>query len=318
MHLKAFSTLATLSFSPRHAPCRAVALDAGASVVVGGAGTISFLAARLAAIEGFATTLIAPATDLETARAVMYDTAHPEGSLPLQYLPLSGPGWDGEALTTAVEAAEGLVLCLDKDWTFTEQQLESFIPGVEAKLQHVSLMSRNLNGEGLGFFSSAAKRGANPDVWEATKESVDNYQQAERVVKARAEAAQATWTIVRAGTLKGGGSGDSGIGGEGEARFLNAQYYERNLGSMWQLLYDVGALGVKLSAGDVLPGPGFTAALTATERVGSGDSHRGAVATALVEAMRVPSAANRDFGVAAVEGKTFPAANQWSDLFSAV
>ena len=62
-----------------------------------------------------------------------------------------------------------------------------------------------------------------------------------------------------------------------------------------RLLYDCSALKVKLVRGDTLPGPGFTAALTATDKVGAGDSHRGAVAAALVEALRSPDAANRDY-----------------------
>ena len=45
---------------------------------------------------------------------------------------------------------------------------------------------------------------------------------------------------------------------------------------------------VDVVKGDTLPGPGFTAALTATsETGGAGDSHRGAVATALVQAMGI-------------------------------
>ena len=70
-----------------------------------------------------------------------------------------------------------------------------------------------------------------------------------------------------------------------------------------RLLYDCSALKVKLVRGDTLPGPGFTAALTATDKVGAGDSHRGAVAAALVEALRSPDAANRDYSVAAEEGR---------------
>ena len=67
-----------------------------------------------------------------------------------------------------------------------------------------------------------------------------------------------------------------------------------------------------------MPGPGFTAALTATSAVGDGDSHRGAVATALVESLRQPSAADADLSVKATKGTEFPSSDaQWAKLFEA-
>ena len=68
----------------------------------------------------------------------------------------------------------------------------------------------------------------------------------------------------------------------------------------WRLLYDCACLDVELKAGDTMAGPGFTAALTATSpEGGAGDSHRGGVAAALVESLRVEAALNKDFSVAA-------------------
>ena len=56
----------------------------------------------------------------------------------------------------------------------------------------------------------------------------------------------------------------------------------------WRRIYDCGALGVELAAGDVLPAPRLHgAALTATDKVGAGDSHEAPLATALVEALAV-------------------------------
>ena len=52
-------------------------------------------------------------------------------------------------------------------------------------------------------------------------------------------------------------------GGNGEAAFLSPEYYALAQGGRWQVIYDCEALGVKLSKGDTLAGPGFTAALTA-------------------------------------------------------
>ena len=85
----------------------------------------------------------------------------------------------------------------------------------------------------------------------------------------------------------------------------------------WRLLYDCGALSVSLSRGDTLPGPGFSAALTATtETGGAGDSHRGAIAMALVEALRSEVAADTDFSVASSAGRDFPqGSDAWQALF---
>ena len=85
----------------------------------------------------------------------------------------------------------------------------------------------------------------------------------------------------------------------------------------WRLLYDCNALGVKLQRGDTMSGPGFSAALTATsEAGGDGDSHRGAVACALVEALRQPNAADADFSVGSEKGKVFPSEAEWAAMFA--
>ena len=68
-------------------------------------------------------------------------------------------------------------------------------------------------------------------------------------------------------------------------------------------MYDCENLAVGLTRGDTLPGPGKTAVFTATDRLGPGDSHRGAVAASLVEALRSPAAANLDFSIVRMEPK---------------
>jgi len=74
---------------------------------------------------------------------------------------------------------------------------------------------------------------------------------------------------------------------------------------------------VELVKGDTLPGPGFTAALTAiSPEGGAGDSHRGAVASTLVEAMRSSAAADADFSVRSTTEREFPKADAWEGLFA--
>eukprot|EP00964_Phaeocystis_antarctica_P092053 scaffold59132_cov56-Phaeocystis_antarctica.AAC.4 len=74
--------------------------------------------------------------------------------------------------------------------------------------------------------------------------------------------------------------------------------------------------GATLSRGDTLPGPGFTAILTAiSEDACAGDSGRGAVAEALVEALACDAAAGRDFSIAAAAGRAAPSREEWASMF---
>ena len=89
----------------------------------------------------------------------------PQSAGKLSFLALSGPDKDDVSLEAAIAECEGLILALDSDWTLTAKQLEVFIPSdQDTKLKHVCLMSRNLNGQGMGLFVGASKRGANEDV----------------------------------------------------------------------------------------------------------------------------------------------------------
>lgn len=276
------------------------------------------LAAKLAALRGLKTTCCVAPAEVATSASLIYDDLHPEGSLPLTILPVAGELADPAAIEAAAALADGLIVAFDGERTINEGALNVFMPLEGGNLKRVSLMSRSLNGEGMGFFPTAAKTAANFDIWAAGGRAVGEYRECESLIQSRAKAVGAAWTIIRAGTLKGGGKGDADGGGGGEPSFLTPAFYKLGQQDIvnWRLLYDVAALGVKLSAGDTMPGPGFTAALTAQERVGAGDSHRGAVAAALVEALRLPTAENRDFGVAAEEGRSFPGEEKWAELFA--
>ena len=82
------------------------------------------------------------------------------------------------------------------------------------------------------------------------------------------------------------------------------------------MLFDCETLGVKLTRGDTLPGPGFSAILNAiSEKACAGDSGRGAVAEALVEALACESASDGEFAVATVEGRCAPSRDEWARMF---
>lgn len=295
-------------------------LAPGAEVVVVGSGPVLFLVGKLAALAGYKTTVTVGADDAREAAALVYDERHPEGSLPLAFLPIAGPEASQEAIDAAIKGANGLIIAFDAPRAIPEEALNVFMPLEGGSLQHVAMMSRSLTGRGMGFTVKAAKFAANAEIWDGNSAAIDAYKEAERVLLARAQAVgDVTTTFVRAGTLKGGGSADCANGGSGVSTFLNPYFY--TLGQQdvvnWRLLYDCGALGVKLLRGDVLPGPGFTAALTATsETGGDGDSHRGAVATALVESLSQPAALDGDFSVGSEPGRSFPSAESWATMFA--
>ena len=60
----------------------------------------------------------------------------------------------------------------------------------------------------------------------------------------------------------------------------------------------------------------FFAALTATEKSGPGDSHRGGVAMALVEALGCDAAKGKDFSVGVKDERAFPQASEWPAMFA--
>ena len=298
----------------------AVVVPSGGRVVVVGNGGIQVLAARLAAIRGYETTLACIPQFIPQTKLYAYCDTYPEGSIPLTILPIAGEQKEMNDIEDAAAAAEALILAFDSDkQTLPDSALNVFLPPSGSKIKRVAMMSRYLNGKGMGPIAKAAKFAANGEIWAADGPLVAQYKAMEASVKARAKEVGASSTIIRAGTLKAGASGDSLSGGGGEPMFLNPEYYKAGQQDVvnWRLLYDCSVLGVELSKGDTLPGPGFTAALTATTpEGGTGDSHRGAVAMALVESLRADAAADADFSVASVTAREFPSEEEWAKMFA--
>lgn len=287
-------------------------LAAGAEVLVVGRGPVMLLAAKTAALKGFSTTCLI-GTDLAMADRLLGDTT----GLDLSLLPVAGESADASKIEQAVTGAKGLILAFDGEEVVTQKALDVFMPSSGQSLQHVSVLSRNLNGAGMGFFASASKAAANREVWAGGAALVEAYRDMEKRVAARAEEVGAQRTVIRAGTLKGGGCGDPTAGGD-SALLTDALY---TIGQQdvvnWRLLFDCDTLGVVMKRGDVMPGPGFTAALTATSpEAHDGDSGRGGVANALVEALRVEAAANADFGVGTAKARASPTPEEWATLFA--
>lgn len=294
-------------------------ISPGSKICIVGAGPTCVCAAKLAAIRGYDTTALMFPAECSTAPGLVYDVKTITGSIPLKFMPIAGPDADEAAIEALAAEVEGVILAIDDEKTFGEPVIETFIkPGTA--LKRVSVMSRYLNGEGMGFFAKSAKMAANTEVWAGGADAVAKYKEMEKVVREKSKEAGVDFTIIRAGTLKGGASGTSvdDENGGGEPTLLNKEFYKLGVQDVanWRLIYDCDNLGVNLVAGDTLPGPGNSAVFTATAKCGPGDSHRGAVAASLVEALRSEPAANRDFSVGAEEGRKFPTEEEWATKFT--
>ena len=311
-----------LFLSPRVAPApqrRASihmgSLPAGAKVLVSGGGPLMLLTAKIAALRGFDVTAAVTPGDLELGPRLVEESAG------VKYIQITGEGADGAAIDAKINEAQGLLLAIDSEASVPDSVIRVFVnPEAAPNLAHVGVMSRYLNGKGMGFIASTAKAAGNVDVWDGNGKAVAAYKQMEATVKERCAACGATWTIVRAGTLKGGASGAVKLdGGSGCADYLEPAFYKignQDLAN-WRMLYDIDAQGVVLEKGDGMAGPGFTAALTATAtEPGGGDSGRGGVANALVESLRVAAADNADFSIGGAKAAAPPTPADWAALYA--
>ena len=72
-------------------------------------------------------------------------------------------------------------------------------------------MSKHLNGKGYGPFVAASKTAANKEVWAASDKQVQMYRNSKTKLKSKLATREGSGlTIVRCGTLKGGGPAEPG------------------------------------------------------------------------------------------------------------
>ena len=113
-------------------------------------------------------------------------------SLPLTLLPVQGGSADPVAVEAAVKSASGLIIAFDGEEVLSDAALDIFMPKDGTNFKHVSLLSRHLNGEGMGFFAKAAKVAANAEIWAAPEPVVEGFRSMEQTVRARAKEVGAT------------------------------------------------------------------------------------------------------------------------------
>jgi len=274
-----------------------------------GQGYISILIAKIAALAGYQTWFVCPPGDEEKVISLIDSS----GNLPANLKII--PGSDTDLVDSQMRETDALMVAVDNDSIISIPVLKYLIsPEVALKLKRVVGMSRNLNGEGMGFFVKASKISANKGVWDCS--TAEDYKTFEEVVKEQSAACGVEYTFARAGTLKGGGCGENEFD-----QYLTEKYYKLVKKDVvnWNLLFDCQVRGVKLARGDVLPGPGAKAVFTATGvEEALGDTSRCSLADAMVRSLAFESCGNLDFGVGTVGSRTPPTDSEWQQLFESL
>eukprot|EP00585_Thalassiosira_rotula_P013003 CAMPEP_0196130810 /NCGR_PEP_ID=MMETSP0910-20130528/1059_1 /TAXON_ID=49265 /ORGANISM="Thalassiosira rotula, Strain GSO102" /LENGTH=366 /DNA_ID=CAMNT_0041390187 /DNA_START=151 /DNA_END=1251 /DNA_ORIENTATION=- len=288
-----------------------------------GSGYLPILLSKLAAHRQHGKSwIICPTADMDKMAQLSsidgFGTPQPN----LELVPAS----DTDRVEELLAETDALMIGTDDVESVVDPSILNYLmdPEKVKNLKRVVAMSRNLNGSGMGMFVSASRKAANAQVWDNS--SAEAYRQYEANVQSAAQNCGADWTIVRAGTLKGGACGETNANAENadEAaaknypQYLHQSFYEMTKNDIitWQLLFDCNVRGVKLARGDVMSGPGFKAVFAATgSDEHEGDSGRCGVAEAMLRSLEVERAANVDFGVGTVASREVPSEEEWESLF---
>jgi len=275
-----------------------------------GNGYLPVLLAKLSALTHGNSWVVCPSADVDMMKQLA--ALDGSGKLPenLEFVPAS----DSERVEDLLRNTDALMLACDDVDSVVDPNVVNYLldPDKVGNLKRVVAMSRNLNGSGMGMLVSASRRAANAQVWDNSNAAA--YRSFEQSIKVAAQKCGADWTIVRAGTLKGGACGESNL----YPQYLAESYYELTKNDIitWQLLFDCNIRGVKLQKGDVMSGPGFKAVFTATgSEEHEGDSSRSGVAEAMVRSLGIEGAANVDFSVGTLASREIPTNEEWAKLF---
>lgn len=287
-----------------------VPVSADSTVGIVGRGFVSVLSAKLAAKAGYDTWMLLPPGQKQIVEDLIDDDTL--GNLEMV------ESTDSDRVDSRLAESDAFLIAVDDDSTMDESVLNYVLNPEVTKAKRVVAMSRNLNGKDMGFFVKASKISANREVWDNDKSKKAAYEGFEKVIQRQTKAIGAEYTIVRAGTLKGGGCGDEPV----LSQFLSKKFYDMTKKDIitWQLLFDCSVRGVKLVKGDVLPGPGAKAVFTATGTEGGlpGDSGRCQIAEAMLQSLASEKAGNVDFGVGTEEAREPPTSEEWQKMFGDV
>ena len=262
---------------------------------------------------------IGPAGDMEIMQQLT-STATGDGTSTLPNLEIV-PSSNTDRVDQLLSKTDAFLMATDDVDSVLDPSIINYLldPTKTKQLKRILAMSRNLNGDGMGMFVTASKKAANAQLWDNSNKAA--YIEYENTIKQAAKNIGADYTIVRAGTLKGGSTGgrsDDDDDNRYYSQYLHESYYELTKNDLvtWQLLFDCNVRGVTLTKGDVQKGPGMQAVFTATgSEQHEGDTGRCGLAEAMVRSLEIEYAKNVDFGVRTVPSREVPSEEEWDKLF---
>ena len=190
--------------------------------------------------------------------------------------------------TEELACVDGIVFASDNFEPAVPLEVANYLMECASDLKQVSVHSKTMNEEGYGWIVSAARKTANKDIWDRNKDDVQKLTSFTEGVKKKAAEKGAGVTVIKTGTLKGGGwgvtnlgddaEGDEKVGPEGgESYGLSDAFYkavQRDIVN-FQMLYDCETSDVYVMKGDVGVGGGGTQVLKAnSSKEEAGDSGR--------------------------------------------
>lgn len=273
------------------------AIAAPAPVVVFGPGSLDvrLITAKLAARAGFATSIIAGAGAENQWRRFLGEEASDDIAL------VSSPEDIGAAL------AEAAALCIVCDESPLPE--ETMVSALEAapKLERVVLLSKHgvTRAQGGPFDRLTGGLFALKEGEEALAKALGEKE----------------LSIVRVGTLKGGGPGrvEGGVVVSGVELGLAKTYYDSILELETALVtqaYDKFTLGAKCARGDPIdpPNPVIKLANRGSFEPRDDETSRIVACAAAVQALRHPTAL--ELSVSAAKGEAPPTSGQWEAIFN--
>ncbi|GMH75323.1 hypothetical protein TrST_g7979 [Triparma strigata] len=334
----------TSAFHPFLAPSTRASLSLHASklsvpdstVLVVGSGPLPLVAVKTAYFAGYKKVyhLLPPNVHERSAKLMFGDgysyTTDEEGCLSPPFTSQSGfddgscggkikflDGGDPSS-TEELACVDGIVFASDNFEPAVPLEVANYLMECASDLKQVSVHSKTMNEEGYGWIVSAARKTANKDIWDRNKDDIQKLTSFTEGVKKKAAEKGAGVTVIKTGTLKGGGwgvtnlgddaEGDEKVGPEGEESYgLSDAFYkavQRDIVN-FQMLYDCETSDVYVMKGDVGVGGGGTQVLKAnSSKEEAGDSGRKGTAGALVYSLASGEAgSNQEFTIRSKEGR---------------